>query len=212
MSTKASRPDNNKPGRDKMLIKEIIMESPAADLAKRLPSLTKHDYNTLDELVGKVATRHNITKDALHNLFIQDYSTTPKDWIKKHLTETDDDQNSELDIEEEVQKCSIWAAKKLHIKRLPKIELSMDTEEAQHNHHTGGHIPGSDKIWVYAKNRNLVDLLRTVLHELVHVRQQELGQIKPGDSYPGSPIEVEADSVAGVLIKRYGEKNHHIFQ
>jgi hypothetical protein len=57
-----------------------------------------------------------------------------------------------------------------------------------------------------------VDILRTVAHELVHVRQHELGMIKPGDSYPGSPIELLADMVAGKLIKIYGEKNNHIFQ
>jgi hypothetical protein len=88
----------------------------------------------------------------------------------------------------------------------------MDTEEAQTNHHTGGHIMGDDKIWVYAKNRNLVDILRTVFHELVHVRQGELNMIDPGDSYPGSPIEAMADMLAGKYIKIYGENNHHIFQ
>jgi hypothetical protein len=88
----------------------------------------------------------------------------------------------------------------------------MDTEEAQGNHHTGGHVPGSGNIWVYAKNRNLVDILRTVFHELVHVRQEEIGMIKPGDSYPGSPIEAMADMLAGKYIKIYGEKNNHIFQ
>jgi hypothetical protein len=88
----------------------------------------------------------------------------------------------------------------------------MDTEEAQNNHHTGGHHMGEDKIWVYVNNRNLVDILRTVFHELVHVRQGELDMIKPGDSYPGSPIEVMADALAGKYIKIYGEQNHHIFQ
>jgi len=88
----------------------------------------------------------------------------------------------------------------------------MDTEEAQTNHHTGGHTMGEDRIWVYAKNRNLVDILRTVFHELVHVRQGELNMIEPGDSYPGSPIEAMADMLAGKYIKIYGKANHNIFQ
>ena len=65
---------------------------------------------------------------------------------------------------------------------------------------------------VYAKNRNLVDILRTVFHEFVHVKQGIDGRIEPGSSYPGSPIEAEADMMAGKYIKIYGEKNHHIFQ
>ncbi len=118
----------------------------------------------------------------------------------------------DCDLEQEVSKFADWTATKLNLKEVPKIELSMDNEEAQTNHHTGGHVPGSGHIWVYAKNRNLVDILRTVFHELVHVRQHEIGMIKPGDSYPGSPIESMADMLAGKYIKIYGEKNNHIFQ
>jgi hypothetical protein len=119
---------------------------------------------------------------------------------------------SDLDLDAEVKKFAEWAGKRLNIQSLPEIELSQDTEDAQDNHHTGSHVEGSGNIWVYAKNRNLVDILRTTFHELVHVRQGEIGMIKPGDSYPGSPIEAMADMLAGKYIKIYGEKNHHIFQ
>lgn len=116
------------------------------------------------------------------------------------------------DIAEEVNKFLDWACKKLHIKNPPKIELSYDTEEAQTGHHTGRHIQGSDKLWVYANNRNLVDILRTVFHELVHWRQTELNMIDHGDSYPGSPIEGMADLLAGKYIKIYGKQHPNIFQ
>lgn len=115
-------------------------------------------------------------------------------------------------LNNEVQKFVQWTAKRLNLQNIPKVELSQDTKDAQNNHHTGGHMPGSGQVWVYAKNRNLVDILRTVFHELVHVRQEEIGMIKPGSSYPGSPIEAMADMLAGKYIKIYGEKNHHIFQ
>ena len=116
------------------------------------------------------------------------------------------------ELTSEVEKFVDWSSKKLKLKNTPKIKLSFDTEEAQQGHHTGKHTPGDDHVWVYARNRNLVDILRTVFHELVHVRQHELGQIKPGDSYPGSPIEAEADMLAGKYIKIYGKKHRNIFQ
>lgn len=116
------------------------------------------------------------------------------------------------DISNQVEKFKDWACEKLHIKNPPKIELSYDTEEAQQGHHTGRHVEGSGNIWVYAANRNLVDILRTVFHELVHVRQGELGMITDGDSYPGSPIEAMADMLAGKYIKIYGKQNRKIFQ
>jgi hypothetical protein len=36
--------------------------------------------------------------------------------------------------------------------------------------------------------------------------------IKPGDSYPGSPIEAEADVMAGKYIKIFGKAHPKIFQ
>jgi hypothetical protein len=188
---------------------EIIVESAASELAKRLPSLRKHNYDTIDQLMRDVADKHSITGKALHNLFVKKYKKTPNHWIKNKLDETD---TEELDIQEEVDKFADWACGILELENQPKIELSMDTEEAQSQHHTGRHVDGENSVWVYVNNRNLVDILRTVFHELVHVRQGELNMIKPGSSYPGSPIEAQADMLAGKFIKIYGEKNHHIFQ
>ena len=202
-----------------MRAREFLFENPAHELAKKLPSLEKHSYNTIDQLMGQVAAKHGLAKKALHGLFVKTFKKTPDDWIKgfkeddgEKLHEISSTTTSKLDIESEVQRCAEWAAKKLHLKKLPKFELSKDTEDAQDNHHTGSHIMGQDSIWVYVKNRNLVDILRTVLHELRHCQQDELGQIKDGDSYPGSPIEADADKWAGAMIKIWGEKNHHIFQ
>lgn len=188
---------------------EFITESPAIELAKRLPSLQKHDYDTIDSLMKSIANKHRITNKALHNLFVRKFHKTPDSWIKSKLDEMD---SSNLDIEQEVKEFGEWAKRVLHIKGNPKINLSFDTEEAQTHHHTGRHTEGDDKVWVYAKNRNLVDILRTVFHELVHVRQSEIGMIKPNSSYPGSPIEAMADMLAGKYIKIYGEKHHKIFQ
>jgi hypothetical protein len=220
---------------------ESMYESAVDELAKRLPTLAKHDYNTIDDLMRKVARKHKITDKALKNLFTRKFKDTPDRWIKGKLDEIEHpvtafmgamdnatssfantasaaadkimyEDSDKLDINAEVEKFVDWTAKRLNLKKVPTIELSMDSEEAQTNHHTGGHVPGEDSVWVYAKNRNLVDILRTVFHELVHVRQHEIGMIKPGDSYPGSPIEAMADMLAGKYIKIYGEKNHHIFQ
>jgi hypothetical protein len=192
-----------------MISDEILTESAAQELAKKLPSLRKHDYDTIDLLMRSIAKKHHITGKALHDLFVKKFKNTPDSWIKNKLDETD---TESLDIEDEVNKFVEWTSKKLNLKTIPEIELSTDTEEAQTNHHTGGHTTGAGTIWVYVTNRNLVDILRTVFHELVHVRQDELNMIKSGSSYPGSPIEAMADMLAGKYIKIYGEQNHHIFQ
>lgn len=190
-----------------MRFNDILVESAAHELAMKLPGLKKHDYNTIDDLMRKIASKHRITGKALHDLFVRKYHSTPDSWANKL-----DEESTQSDVQDEVHKFANWAAKRLGIENMPKFELSQDTKDAQDNHHTGRHEMGKGTIWVYIKNRNLVDILRTVFHELVHQRQDELGMIKPGDSYPGSPIEVMADMLAGKYIKIYGEANHHIFQ
>ncbi len=191
-----------------MKTENFVYETAVSDLVKKLPNLEKHSYTTLDKLIHKVAAKHKVNDKILQDLFIKRYHKTPDEWIKNKLDETD----SDINVEEEIHKFVDWASNVLHLKTKPQFEFSLDTEEAQDNHHTGAHQHGTNKVWVYIKNRNLIDILRTVFHELVHVRQGELGMIKPGDSYPGSAIEVMADALAGKYIKIYGEKNHHIFQ
>jgi hypothetical protein len=193
-----------------MRARELLSETAVMELAKELPSLAKHDYDAIDTLLRKIAKKHNITRKALHDLFLRKYKKTPDKWIK-NIDEEDVD-GKELDIDAEVKQFAEWAMRRVHLQNPIKIDLSYDTKDAQDNHHTGSHVEGDPTIWVYAKNRNLVDILRTVFHEIVHCRQSELGMIKPGDSYPGSPIEAMADMLAGKYIKIYGEKHHYIFQ
>ena len=104
-----------------------------------------------------------------------------------------------------------WSMKTLNMQKpYPKFTLSRNTKQAQQGHHTGLH--NGDRIWVYIENRNLVDIFRTIFHELVHHRQYQLNMIKDGDSYPGSPIEAMADMMAGKYIKIYGKEHPEIFQ
>jgi hypothetical protein len=104
-----------------------------------------------------------------------------------------------------------WSYKTLNMQKpYPKITISKNTEVAQAGHHTGVHK--GDKIWVYVGNRNMIDIFRTLFHELTHHRQMQLNMIKDGDSYPGSPIEMLADMAAGKYIKVYGKNHPEMFQ
>ena len=192
-----------------MRASQFITESAATELARKLPSLEKLDYNTIDDLMRKIASKHKITGHALHDLFVRKYKKTPDSWIDKL-----DEEGDKIDFGAQpiVQKFVKWAADILKLNSIPEIEFSYDTDEAQEGHHTGRHTQGENSVWVYVANRNLVDIFRTVFHELVHVRQGELNMIKPGSSYPGSPIEAEADIMAGKYIKIFGKDHPEIFQ
>ena len=66
-------------------------------------------------------------------------------------------------------------------------------------------------IKINAKNRALVDVMRSIAHELVHHRQWEQGklEVKPPDI--GGEIEDEANAVAGQIIKKYSKKDNTIY-
>ena len=193
-----------------MIYENVVLEFAADELAQKLPSLKKHNYNTIDSLMRSIANKHRISSHALHNLFVKKFKKTPDSWIKSKLDEADEQVDFKtLPIMQEFVK---WAAERVNLQNIPDIEWSYDTEDAQVNHHTGRHTEGTNEVWVYVKNRNLVDIMRTVFHELVHCRQGELDMIKPGESYPGSPIEMEADVMAGKYIKIWGKMHPEIFQ
>ena len=190
---------------------DFIFESAASELAEKLPSLKKHDYSTIDKLMKRISIKHDIDGKELHDLFVKKYGHTPDTWIKKYKNKLDESVDNTQNIEQ-IRKFVQWSIKTLNVQKpYPKIKLSTNTEQAQKDHRTGLHTDDGHII-VYIKNRNLVDIFRTIFHELVHERQDQLNMIGPDDSYPGSPIEAMADMMAGKYIKIYGKQHPEIFQ
>jgi len=70
---------------------------------------------------------------------------------------------------------------------------------------TASYVPSENSNHINCKKRSLVDILRSIAHELTHNRQREIGKILPDVPVQNisGEIENESDSVAGVLIKHY---------
>jgi len=102
---------------------------------------------------------------------------------------------------------------RLGIQTHPKIEFTDNREWAVGHRSFGAYSPDTDSIVVYTNNRNLADTLRTLAHELVHHRQRELGKVEDANAgKTGSPIENEANALAGVLMRDYGKTNDLIYE
>lgn len=69
---------------------------------------------------------------------------------------------------------------------------------------TGQYDPAENKVYAVVPNRALVDILRTVAHEMTHMKQHQKGQIDP-EKYTdiGGFAEGEANVKAGNFIKMY---------
>ena len=106
-----------------------------------------------------------------------------------------------------------YAIKNLEIQKPPRnLTFSYDTEAAKEKRSFGYFNPNSNKIWVYCKNRNMADILRTLAHELVHRKQDEDGRISYESGKTGSDIENEANAKAGVLLRDFGKQHEEIYQ
>ena len=65
---------------------------------------------------------------------------------------------------------------------------------------------------VNGKNRALVDVMRSVAHELVHHKQYEQGRLKVKPPDIGGEIEDEANAKAGQFIKMFAKENPNIYE
>jgi hypothetical protein len=67
---------------------------------------------------------------------------------------------------------------------------------------------------VYIKNRAVVDICRSIAHELVHHKQNQRGDLKdnPTAGDDGSPEENEENAKAGELIRIFGRQNPEIYE
>ena len=64
-----------------------------------------------------------------------------------------------------------------------------------------GQFDGS--IRVVAHNRHPMDVMRTLAHELVHWKQQSVGQCLDGSD--GSDTENQANAIAGTIMRKFGK-------
>jgi hypothetical protein len=179
---------------------------------------TSHDEVVLQKLINKANLGDVKSAVKLQDLFKGAFGKPRDYWIRKYKKELEEcgvfiSEGVETPQDEQKIKHFIeWSYKALNMQDpKPKFHFSRDTEQAQTDHRTGMHTEDGS-ILIYIENRNLVDIMRTIFHELVHHRQDQLNMIKDGDSYPGSPIEAMADMMAGKYIKIYGKQHPEIFQ
>jgi hypothetical protein len=106
-----------------------------------------------------------------------------------------------------------YATKKLKLSERPKITLLSGREYSEAKTSLGGYNPMSKEIYVAIEGRLTADILRTLAHEMVHRKQDELGLVKDEikDGATGSPIENQAHAVAGILMRNYGKINKQIY-
>jgi hypothetical protein len=106
-----------------------------------------------------------------------------------------------------------YATKRLKLAETPNVTLVGGKEYGNVKSSLGGYSPEDKSIYVATEGRLTADILRTIAHEMVHRKQDEMGMIKDSvnDGADGSPIENKAHAVAGILMREYGRINKQIY-
>ena len=105
-----------------------------------------------------------------------------------------------------------FAAKDLELNSLPKFDFVFDSAESMERRSFGGYQPGNEHITITVTNRHIMDVCRTLAHELVHYKQDldnELEDDEAGST--GSPQENDANARAAVIMRNFGKSFPDMF-
>jgi hypothetical protein len=105
-----------------------------------------------------------------------------------------------------------FAAEDLELDKLPKFNFMFDTKRSLEHKSFGGYAPGEKHIDITVLNRHIMDVCRTLAHELVHFKQDLDNQLDdPEAGSTGSPQENEANARAAVIMRNWGKKHPNLF-
>lgn len=101
----------------------------------------------------------------------------------------------------------LFVKKEIRIKNLPNIQFIDDSKFAKRIA-AFGQIK-DNRIVIDIQGRHIMDILRTLAHELVHYHQHQIG--RTGNGRAGSSTENQANQLAGSLVRKFGERNSGLF-
>ena len=99
----------------------------------------------------------------------------------------------------------------LELERMPTVKLRKDPQWSVVNRTFGRYIDDINTLEVAFGQRHIMDVLRTVAHELTHQHQHERAAVPDNAGETGSPYENEANARAGVLMRDYGRLHPELF-
>jgi hypothetical protein len=105
-----------------------------------------------------------------------------------------------------------FCVKELKIQHIPAIKLRRDPEWPKRHRTFGRYSNDAQQLEVAWGNRHIMDVLRTVAHELTHKRQHERESVPPSAGETGSEYENEANARAGVLMRDWARLHPEHFE
>ncbi len=100
----------------------------------------------------------------------------------------------------------------LGMEQCPEIKLRRDPQWSSVNATFGRYDPDQRRIELAVTGRHIVDVLRTLAHEMTHARQDEVTGLPDDAGETGSTYENEANALAGKIMRHWAEQEPGMFQ
>jgi len=153
---------------------------------------------------GEYSLENLAFKDLRNTGYLDKLSQLSQEIVSNHLTLNEGMMDSNI-----FERFMSYACNELQIQNPPSFKIKYEFGEEQPSF--GAYVPADHHIFINPSNRNIVDVLRTLAHELVHAKQNELGLLRPDSGETGSDHENDANSIAGILMRDYGKQNPDIY-
>jgi hypothetical protein len=105
-----------------------------------------------------------------------------------------------------------FAVHELELQNVPTLKIKKDPQWSVIHKSFGRYRDDLGQIDLAVGNRHIMDVLRTLAHELQHRKQDEREHMPPGAGDTGSRFENEAHAVAGVLMRKYADMHPEYFE
>lgn len=110
-----------------------------------------------------------------------------------------------------VMKFAEYCADYLKLDHLPEIQVKDDEKFSKQVHTFGRYRNELETIEVQMQGRHILDVLRTLAHEMVHYSQDQREDMPADAGKTGSPYENEAHAVAGIIMRHFDNQHPEFF-
>jgi hypothetical protein len=110
-------------------------------------------------------------------------------------------------LEDFLEFCTI----QLELEKEINLKIRRDPEWSVRNKTFGRYNDATNELEIGTGGRHIMDVLRTLAHELVHQKQNERESVPIDAGEDGSPYENEANAQAGILMRKYGKLHPELF-
>jgi hypothetical protein len=99
----------------------------------------------------------------------------------------------------------------LGMEKTPVIKLRRDPQWSRVNATFGRYDPDQHRIELATSGRHIVDILRTLAHEMTHARQDEVVGLPDDAGETGSTYEDQANALAGQIMRHWAQQEPGMF-